>query len=87
MIRVLFFASVRDAVGVESLRCQLCDSEPWPFEALFTALQQQLHAAAYASLMADHIRVAVNRTFVDRADLPALASGDEVAFMPPITGG
>ncbi|PJR64227.1 molybdopterin synthase sulfur carrier subunit [Raoultella sp. T31] len=82
MIKVLFFAQVRELVGTESLtlevdalstvetvRCQLAGrSERWAL-----ALEE-------GKLLA-----AVNQTLTP-FDHP-LVSGDEVAFFPPVTGG
>lgn len=82
MIRILFFASVRDRLGVgeeslestpenlESLRQQLAArGEPWT--DVFGPNQQVL--------------AAVNQTMA-KPDTP-LGDGDEVGFFPPVTGG
>jgi len=41
--------------------------------------------AAFAALSAPNVRIAVNKEFVEGGC--TLRDGDEVAFMPPITGG
>ena len=82
MIRILFFASVRDRLGVgeESL-------EPTPEN--LGDLRQQL--AARGEPWADvfgpdqQVLAAVNQTMA-RPDTP-LGDGDEVGFFPPVTGG
>ncbi|BBI92935.1 molybdopterin synthase, small subunit [Serratia symbiotica str. Tucson] len=79
MIDILFFAQVRELVGigalalpahypkVESLRQALCTrGDPW-------------------ALAPGKLLMAVNQSLV-AADHP-LRAGDEVAFFPPVTGG
>ena len=40
----------------------------------------------YAALTAENVRIAVNQEFID-GEAAELRSGDEVAFLPPVTGG
>jgi sulfur-carrier protein len=83
MIKVLYFASLREALGspgeeialptgvndVGELRARLAQrGEPW------TALTGT-----------KNLRAAVNQTMV--ADAATLRDGDEIAFFPPVTGG
>jgi molybdopterin synthase sulfur carrier subunit len=83
MINVLYFASLKEVLGVsaeeiemnaaitdiESLRSWLCRrGEPW---------QSALHAP--------RLLAAVNQAMA-RPETPVL-DGDEVAFFPPVTGG
>ncbi|MCZ0943636.1 MAG: MoaD/ThiS family protein [Gammaproteobacteria bacterium] len=88
MIRVLFFASLREAV----------DMDAWTYSpnvagssvrlsALLAALKPALGPEGYAALTAENVRIAVNQEFVDGAARVDLKSGDEVAFLPPVTGG
>ena len=89
MIRVLFFASLREAVGRSEYEIPLspgADSVPaFGLEALMAELRRRLTAGAYAALIAENVRIAVNRELVDGA--VTLQAGDEVAFLPPVTGG
>ena len=89
MIRVLFFASLREAVGRSECEIPLPpgadDGSPFGVEALMAELRRRLAAGAYAALIAENVRIAVNRELVDGA--VALRAGDEVAFLPPVTGG
>lgn len=82
-VRVLFFASLREFVG----RDELCVEVPAPgsLEALLSALAAVLPEAALTALRGEGVRLAVNQEFV-RPPLE-LEHDDEVAFMPPITGG
>ena len=92
MIRVLFFASLREAVGAPECEIPLVapDGRAFGLEGLLAELRRRLEAGAYAALMAENVRIAVNRELVDREAAEgsvALRSGDEVAFLPPVTGG
>lgn len=87
MIRVLFFASLKEAVGLDHWECRVPQGgASMRLDALLGALRQQLGAAGYAALTAENVRIALNQEFID--DRAAeLRSGDEVAFLPPVTGG
>ena len=76
--RVLYFASLRDQAG--------CDSEQvTAASADARALYAQLRARHAFVLEPHSLRVAINGEFAswDRA----VADGDEVAFLPPVSGG
>ena len=76
--RVLYFASLRDAAGcdAEQVSAAVADARE-----LYAQLRRK-HAFA---LDAERLRVAINGEFAawDRA----LADGDEIAFLPPVSGG
>ena len=80
MVTVLFFAGARDAANASSrtyaLPGQLTVGE---FAALL------LRDAPPLGPLLPYIRFAVNGKFVDLAHL--LADGDEIAVMPPVSGG
>ncbi|MFQ3175692.1 MAG: molybdopterin synthase sulfur carrier subunit [Psychromonas sp.] len=82
MIKILFFAQIRDQLGVSEL--QLPSAENNDLTTLLENLKLRdnnwLSVLSKGSLM-----VAVNQTM--QADNVALCSGDEVAFFPPVTGG
>ncbi len=87
MIRVLFFASLREAVGFPEIDLPL-GTESGPgcdLDVLLAELKNRLTSSAYAALIAENVRIAVNRELV--AGTVALRAGDEVAFLPPVTGG
>lgn len=81
MIKVLFFAQVRELVGVDALE----------LDATFPtvdALRQQLASRGdrwALALEEGKLLAAVNQTLVSMDH--AVADGDEVAFFPPVTGG
>lgn len=81
MIKVLFFAQVRELVNTDSLAL---DSEFATVEALRAHLAAQSDRWALA-LDAGKLLAAVNQTLVEFNH--PLTSGDEVAFFPPVTGG
>ncbi|EPF0314779.1 molybdopterin synthase sulfur carrier subunit [Enterobacter chuandaensis] len=81
MIKVLFFAQVRELVNTDSLTLDA------PFEnvaALCAHLAAQSDRWALA-LDEGKLLAAVNQTLVEFTH--PLAEGDEVAFFPPVTGG
>ena len=82
MIKVLFFAQLRDQLGVSELTVS---SEENPnMQALLANLKAQGDKwdrhLSQATLM-----VAVNKVISNKT--ASLASEDEVAFFPPVTGG
>lgn len=88
MIRVLFFASLREAVGMDAWQWTPGAGAPASnVQALLEALQAQLSPAGRAALMADNVRIAVNQQLTDPHQATELRPGDEVAFLPPVTGG
>lgn len=84
MITVLFFASIREQLGVEKLELALPEQS-----TTLADLRQQLinsHAENWQAVLAQHnIVKAVNQEVAD--DDCVLADGDEIAFFPPVTGG
>jgi len=83
-IDLLYFARLREALGVDRERFEL------PADVL-TAGQLRTYLAGRGEAWAREfdpsrmVRVAVNHDLVDAAH--ALADGDEVALFPPVTGG
>ncbi|MFM7118788.1 MAG: molybdopterin converting factor subunit 1 [Gammaproteobacteria bacterium] len=82
-VRVLFFASLREATGCPECRVELADQADQA--DLRAALSAQLGADAIAALYAPNVRLALNQTLVEGTF--QLRSHDEVAFLPPVTGG
>ena len=79
-VKVVFFASLRDVVGVSEMQTQARD-----LPALMKVLKEKLSTEAYEALVAENVRVAVNQTLL--AETLDFAENDEVAFLPPVTGG
>ena len=83
-VRVLFFAALREQLGVASEEVDL------PGEtSTVAALRAQLagRGDAWQSALAEKrlLRFAVNQDMAPLA--AAIKAGDEVAFFPPVTGG
>ncbi|HQX25800.1 MAG TPA: MoaD/ThiS family protein [Pseudomonadota bacterium] len=77
-VDVLYFASLRDAAGRERERL---DVPGGGLAALYEALRVR-HGFA---LPRDRVRVAVNGAFVAWNHVPG--EGDEIVFVPPVSGG
>ena len=77
-VRVLYFASLRDAAGVadEMLETQAAD---------LRALYAELQARHGFALSLERLRVAVDGAFADWGAAPV--QGSEIAFIPPVSGG
>ncbi|KLV10757.1 MULTISPECIES: molybdopterin synthase sulfur carrier subunit [Photobacterium] len=81
MIKVLFFAQVKELVGTDSLEMT---PEFATAEALRAHLAEQGDKWQLA-LEPGKLLVAVNQTITSLDS--ELTDGDEVAFFPPVTGG
>lgn len=82
-IQVLFFASLREALGISALSYELSSAV-----ATVGALRESLAAKGgdwVALAPGRAVRAAVNQDMVGAAH--PLKDGDEVAFFPPVTGG
>jgi len=79
-VRMLFFAHLQDVAGTREMSLTL--SEGATVRTAATELEK--HTAKFGPLL-DHVRVAVNAEFADAETL--LHEGDEVAWMPPMSGG
>lgn len=79
-IHMLFFAVYRDLLGASELDVEVADG------ATVGDLVEQLRSrgAPFDALPAEPA-VAVNRVYASLSE--PLASGDEVAFIPPVAGG
>jgi len=83
MIKILFFASLKERLAVNSL--DFSASEPLTVADLIVALAEQQNATWRDILGEQDILVAVNQTIVPREFV--VSPGNEVAFFPPVTGG
>ncbi|MEE4281248.1 MAG: molybdopterin converting factor subunit 1 [Pseudomonadales bacterium] len=79
-IKVLFFASLREQMGTGELTLKAGN-----LAELFAQIEIQLGNQALQTLKADNIRIAVNQDLIENET--TLSEGDEVAFLPPVTGG
>ena len=79
---VRFFASLREAVDREVVELALDDPSIAGVRAKLAGL---LTKTQYGAIDVRGVQVCVNQTIV-RGDM-RLEDGDEVAFLPPVTGG
>lgn len=82
-VRVRLFAALRERFGRDAFELELPDADR---PALERALDEVLGPGSAASLFAPPNRVARNRELV-QGDGLRLSPGDEIAFLPPVTGG
>ena len=82
-IKVRFFAVLREKAGCDSIDVSAMPQSD--LIGLLETLRVLLSDTAFDALRAPNVRIAVNREFVETECV--LHDGDEVAFMPPITGG
>ena len=82
-VKVVFFASLREELGVNSVDLQVSRSSS--VSSLISQLADQHSAEWLGILTAENIRIAVNQNIISQ-DI-SVTDGDEVAFFPPVTGG
>ena len=82
VVTVRFFGSLREAVGRGVVDLDIEDA---CIAGVRTRLASLLGAEQRQALSGQGVRVCVNQTIV-RGNV-ALRTGDEVAFLPPVTGG
>ena len=80
MVSVKFFAQLREVTGTEGLQINAVD-----LNGVFVELAKQYPEDVIGQLRGDNVRVAINQELV--SGNPALVAGDEVALLPPVTGG
>ena len=82
-VKIVFFASLREALDVDSVDLQI--PGPSRVSALIAQLVDEHSPEWLEILTAENIRVAVNQDMIN-GDVEVI-DGDEVAFFPPVTGG
>ncbi|MCY4096239.1 MAG: MoaD/ThiS family protein [Gammaproteobacteria bacterium] len=82
-VNVLFFASLKEDLGVSEIELDV--SMLAGRSDLLDALTNELGTECVAPLLAENISIAINRN-IEKGDF-SLEAGDEIAFLPPITGG
>ena len=81
-VRVLFLARLRELTGARELNLEVTDGSSG---ALRRALQLHLTVEVVDALFTENTRLACNQNLWD-GHTP-FAAGDEIAFLPPVTGG
>jgi sulfur-carrier protein len=78
-LKLVFLGRLEDAAGAPEREVATASS----LEAVFGALEPELAEA----LQGERIRWAVNGALCRRDAVPPLEDGDEIAFLPPVSGG
>ncbi len=81
-VHVRFFATLREQLGCAGVEVALGTDKT--LEGLVAHLLQRFGDAAQA-LVEDNVNVAVNQELCEGSC--TLCEGDEVGFLPPVTGG
>ena len=81
-VTVRFFASLREVIDCDALTVEIAHPT---VAAVRHRLKCILNAAQWEALADVGVQVAVNQAIV--REEAALSAGDEVAFLPPVTGG
>ena len=81
-VQVRFFASLRESMDIDAIELKLDDAS---LAGVRSELATLLDAAQREALNAPGVQVAVNQAIVQGE--AGLEPGDEVAFLPPVTGG
>ncbi len=79
-IKVLFFASCRDLIGTDERKMTLPDGA-----TVMDLISELASEQVRFTDMAPSLMVSVNQAYVERDS--ELQDGDEVAFIPPVSGG
>ena len=82
MIRVLYFASLRERLGVES---EELSGKLSTVQELFASLRER--GGVWSQALADGEPVLVSRNHEMASPETRLSDGDEVGLFPPVTGG
>jgi sulfur-carrier protein len=82
MIKVRLFASIREAVGQAEIDVS---AEGVRTVTELIAVLSRRGDAFRRALTAENLLIAVNQTMAERT--VTIGDGDEVAFLPPVTGG
>ncbi len=82
-VSVLFFASLQEATQTDAMQLSLPDASN--LTTLMQRLEQDLSSDAVAAVRSENVRIAVNQALVSNSC--TLQDGDEIAFLPPVTGG
>ena len=80
MAKVKFFASLKDLVGLEEIVLDVVDHR-----SLLKELEKLLSAEGYRAVCAASVKIALNHEIVEPEF--EIRQNDEIAFLPPITGG
>lgn len=78
-LKLVFLGRLEDVAGGAERQVELAPS----VDAVLASLEPELAAA----LKADRVKLAVNGMLFHDRSAPVLKDGDELAFLPPVSGG
>lgn len=81
MLRLVFLGRLEDVAGVSTLEMDL--PAPTPLAGVIAGLPEALRAA----LEGPRTRLALNGVVLAAGEAVLLRDGDELAFLPPVSGG
>lgn len=81
-VTILLFAKARELIGQSELKLRVNSTI-----SAHILIQHLVQTFPKLSDLADCSLLSVNHEFVDRNALLALSARDEIAFIPPISGG
>jgi molybdopterin synthase sulfur carrier subunit len=76
--RLVFLGRLEDLAGTAEMAVA-----PGPLEQVLAGLPRELAVA----LLVDRVRIALNGTLLAESGGITLTDGDELAFLPPVSGG
>ena len=83
MIKLVFFASLREELGCGSIEMEF--EEPVRLSDIIKHLEEKKGKLWGEVLASESVKVAINKEIVVNDEL--LSDGCEIAFLPPVTGG
>ncbi|TVS16837.1 MAG: molybdopterin converting factor subunit 1 [Gammaproteobacteria bacterium] len=84
-LRLRYLASLREQLGTTEEALAI-PAEGTTLEHVLEQLGSRHGATAVAALTAGNVRLALNQELVEAKGL-IVRAGDELAFLPPVTGG
>ncbi|SFF75196.1 molybdopterin synthase sulfur carrier subunit [Novosphingobium sp. CF614] len=78
-IKLVFLGRIEDVAGAGELTV--------PFAASIEAVLADLEPELARALREPRVKLAVNGILLRDTDAPVLRHGDEIAFLPPVSGG
>lgn len=78
-LKLVFLGRLEDAAGTPELQVPVCAS----VADVLAGLDPELAAA----LQGTRVKLAINGALVQDRDALVLSDGDELAFLPPVSGG